>query len=54
MRKKDSGIKSEEGEKVWQFLMFDTKERKKPFWEKLSEDEKKLIEDSIKKVLSEK
>ncbi|OGO35578.1 MAG: hypothetical protein A2147_00990 [Chloroflexi bacterium RBG_16_57_8] len=53
MRKKDSGIKSEEGEKIWQFLMFDTKERKKPFWEKLAEDEKKLIEESIKKVLSE-
>ncbi|MDO8586378.1 MAG: hypothetical protein Q7T82_05000 [Armatimonadota bacterium] len=53
MRKKDSGIKSEDGENIWQFLMFDTKERRKSFWEKLPEDEKKLIEESIKKVMSE-
>ncbi|MBI2842299.1 MAG: hypothetical protein HYX78_02755 [Armatimonadetes bacterium] len=52
-RKPDSAIRSEDAENIWQFLIFDTRERKKSFWDKLPKDEKDLAEQGFKKVAEE-
>ncbi len=52
-RKPDSGIKPKDAEKIWQFLVYDTKTRKKTFWNKLPESEKKLAKEGFDKVKKE-
>jgi hypothetical protein len=44
MRKKGSNVNGEEGKKIWEFLVFDTKQRKSEFWAKLPEREKAVGE----------
>ena len=52
--KNDSQIEGGDAERIWQFLVYDLKERKQAFWSKLPADEKTLAEESFKKVAAEK